>query len=456
MLWLCICFPRLPFDALSLDDNALTVVTFSNGRTRRVLIASEAAQRLKITDGMDFATASTLCADIQGVDRNTQAERKALDRLAAWAYQWSSAVTLQAANPRSSTECSMVWLEIAASFKLFGGRDALLKRVEAELKELRYAYRLGVACSLEGAALLARARRRIVAHTPAALRRQIAPLPIRSLALDDSVLYELHQAGIRTVKAFIGLPRDAIARRFGPKVVDYLDRLLGAAADPRPLFQMPKKYRARCELGAEVIDTEALLFPLKRMLQELQGYLRAIDGGVQHFLLHLQHRQTATRIAIGLSAPERRADLFFAVVRERLERLTLTEPALEIRLQADHFTAPAVRQTAIFAEAQEHPEEFQHVFDKLTARLGANAIHHYELKADYRPEKAWRVAESTTSRAPIPPPQSTLTHGERIASGWWDGGDIARDYYFLRAANGAGFWVFRDERNEWFVHGVCG
>ncbi len=488
MLWLCIRFPRLPFEALSLNDQELVVVTSLNkGRTRRIIASSKAAQALRIYAGMEFTAASALCAHIKGVERNSEAERKALHRLAAWAYQWSSAVVVRSAELSSLGtnskiwadsevwEDSRIWLEIEASFTLFGGRVALLKRIEEELKQLEYAYQLGIACSLEGAALLARAKKRVVAGTPAALRRHIAPLSIRLLALESPILCELQQAGIRTIDTLIELPKDAVARRFGPKTNAYLDRMLGLAPDPPSLFRMPKKYHACCELGTEVAHTEALLFPLRRILQEFQGYLRAIDGGVQHFLLCLCHRDGITRIAMGLSAPERRADSFFPIVRERLERLALSAPVLEIRLLADHFTAPAIRQAGIFSDAQESVEQFQHVLDKLTARLGEEAIHRYELKADYRPENSWTSSEiasstaasvkATTSPRPlwllteprrISKPTAALVYSERIASGWWDDHDIARDYYFLRKANGTGLWVYRDERNEWFVHGICG
>jgi len=471
-LWLCISFPRLPFDALSLNDGELSVVTLEQKRSRYILLASKAAEAVEFTTGMDYATASTLCANLKNIARNPRAERQALDRLAAWAYQWSSCVTLHSADPHSLTEHSVIWLEIAASFTLFGGRETLLKRIESALKELHYDYRLGVACSLEGAALLARAGKRIIADTRESLLRQIGPLPISVLALDAAVIFELQRAGMRRIQTFIDLPKDAIARRFGPKINGYRDKLLGAAPDPRPAFRLPKKYRARCELAAEVTDTEALLFPLRRMLTELQGYLRAIDSGLQQFTLHLQHRQGATRIAIGFSAAERRAEPFFAIVRERFERLALPEAVIEIGLQADRFTQPAVRQTGIFAET-EHAEQFQHVFDKLSARLGADAIRYCTPVADHRPEKAWSVGESaapsTTSALsaprplwllaeprPISAPTKLLGAVERIAGGWWDGGDTERDYYFLRAANGAGYWIYRDCNNEWFLHGLCG
>jgi protein ImuB len=44
---------------------------------------------------------------------------------------------------------------------------------------------------------------------------------------------------------------------------------------------------------------------------------------------------------------------------------------------------------------------------------------------------------------------------ERIESGWWDGADVARDYYVARTRDGDQWWIFRecDASRRWFVHG---
>lgn len=50
-----------------------------------------------------------------------------------------------------------------------------------------------------------------------------------------------------------------------------------------------------------------------------------------------------------------------------------------------------------------------------------------------------------------------LEHGpQRIESGWWDGGDVARDYYVALSARGTRYWIFRERRapGRWFVHGL--
>jgi protein ImuB len=44
---------------------------------------------------------------------------------------------------------------------------------------------------------------------------------------------------------------------------------------------------------------------------------------------------------------------------------------------------------------------------------------------------------------------------ERIESGWWDGKDVARDYYVARQARGARWWVFQQRGTQcWYLHGV--
>jgi protein ImuB len=48
-----------------------------------------------------------------------------------------------------------------------------------------------------------------------------------------------------------------------------------------------------------------------------------------------------------------------------------------------------------------------------------------------------------------------LRNPERIESGWWDGNDVARDYYLAETPRGERLWVFRDLRSRgWYLHGV--
>jgi len=137
--------------------------------------------------------------------------------------------------------------------------------------------------------------------------------------------------------------------------------------------------------------------------------------------------------------------------------------------------------------------------ERLRARLGAAAVHGVCLVPEHRPESASKVAEPLTSgerpgrgrrpsrdrdsRTPaqesgtprplwlLSEPQAlaeqrgwpcyegrlVLEQGpERIESGWWDGADVARDYYIARSVTGLRLWIYRERRagRHWFVHGV--
>ena len=41
-----------------------------------------------------------------------------------------------------------------------------------------------------------------------------------------------------------------------------------------------------------------------------------------------------------------------------------------------------------------------------------------------------------------------LAGPERIESGWWDGGDVRRDYYLIETRDGRRGWAFRTVATE--------
>ena len=67
----------------------------------------------------------------------------------------------------------------------------------------------------------------------------------------------------------------------------------------------------------------------------------------------------------------------------------------------------------------------------------------------------WLVAEPRPLGTDPAATQLQLLSGpERIETGWWDGGDIGRDYFVGRGTQGEELWLYRDRGGQWFVHGV--
>jgi len=435
-LWLCIRLPRLAQEALA--------------------------------GGAQQATDAAASIASRGVDA-AAIEHVAMERLAAWAYQWSSLVSYHLPDG------PLLWLELAASRSLFGGHAALLANIEAELSQLGYSHACALAPSPAAAALLTQAGQQRCVSTPVELRSRLESLPLALLALPDEVLAALHSAGLRRIGQLLELPAAAIARRFGPAASLYLQRLCGTASDPRPAWRMPATYSACFEFDAEVHDTTALLFPLRRLLLEFQGYLRGRDCAVLRFTLAFEHyRQPASGVTIGMSAPARDAAQFLLLARERLQSLVLPAAVSGLRLQALEFTAASVLQADFFGGDAQQLQQLQLLLDRLQARLGDGQVRSLALAADHRPERGWRFAppqQQSTARpdmqAAVRPctllpqprrieaPALLLSGPERIESGWWDGGDVTRDYYVARAADGARLWVFQDlAAGGWYLQGL--
>jgi protein ImuB len=430
-LWLCIRLPRLAQEALAVAE-----------------------QR--------SANAEDCTAGRAGI------ERAAMERLAAWAYQWTSLVSYRLPDG------PLLWLELGASRTLFGGHAALLAKLEAGLAQLGYSHACALAPSPTGAALLTQVGQQRCVSTRAQLRARLEMLPLSLLALPQTVLAALHSAGLRHIGQLLALPAAAIARRFGPETSLYLRRLCGTASDPRPAWRMPASYHARFEFGSEVRDSTALLFPLRRLLLEFQGYLRGRDCAVLRFTLEFEHyRHPASRVTIGMSAPARDAAQLLLLARERLQTLVLPAPVSALRLQALEFTAAAVVQADFFGSDAQQLQQLQLLLDRLQARLGDAQVRGLRQQADHRPERAWRLVrpEQATAAAGaqaaarpctllesprrIEPPALLLSGPERIESGWWDGADASRDYYVARAEDGARLWVFQDlAEDAWYLQGL--
>ena len=117
MLWLCIALPQLPLEALRSDDtDAPLVVTACEGSARWVVCGNPAAQNINLKPDMNYTVALALCPAVQKLERSTAAETASLERLGAWAYQFSSTVILGDVPPDfRQARGGALWLEIGGS-----------------------------------------------------------------------------------------------------------------------------------------------------------------------------------------------------------------------------------------------------------------------------------------------------------------------------------------------------
>ena len=439
-LWLAVRFPQLPLD---LHVRGL------NGTDRQ-----RHAGRLRLPVPARGETA---------VHHDTAA---ALQRLAAWCYQYSSQVCVPG-------DRNGLFLEAGASERLFGRTQELGERLAGELDELGYLARTGSAPTPEAAWLAA--GEGLYINDPGRIRRQLGALPLTRLHLDTAQQAALERMGFRQLRDLLRLPRKALTRRFGPALPDYLDRMLGVRPDPRAMYHPPEHFSSNLELPAEVHGCQGLLFPLKRLLEELCGVLRGGDNAVQSVHVVLGHEDHEdSRIALGLQSPTQDAGRLMRVLRERMERLQMPQAVRAISLEAPTLLKFNAGQHSLFRDTpEEQRQDIEQLAERLQARLGKQSVTGLTGVEDHRPEYSWRrrpldehprcMALPHRPAWLLPDPvgcrienYEILAGPERIESGWWDGRDCRRDYFIVRDRRGGTLWAFREykPRPGWYLHGL--
>ena len=478
-LWLCISTPTLLLDDLAdgAEQQPPRALVARHGPRRWVHSANAEARREGVRTGQAVSTALARVPALQLIAHDPEREADSLERLALWAWQFSSQLSI--APPTA------LLLEIGASLTLLGPLQQVLDTLHAELDTLGYRHRCGVAPTPLAARLMARQ-----GLAPALDTRQLDAalhtLPVQQLDLDTSTLRALQQCGIRRTGALFALPRDALARRFGQNCCDYLDRLRGHAPDPRPGFSPPEHFDQTLELLHEIDNTDALTFPLKRLTETLGAQLVSRDSGASTLRLSLGHPRTPdSELSVRLLEASGDARHLLQVTRAHLERLQLPEPVRSLRLRCSGFESVARGGDDLFQHPGRATGERRNTIEHLQARLGEAAVYQLDVVDDHRPECAWRAhlhnpARESPHRAgwplrplwlvdpPEPMPRGlTLESGpERLESGWWGGQcndgraapDMRRDYYIARDDAGLRYWVFqrRDTTSQWYLHGRFG
>ena len=348
------------------------------------------------------------------------------------------------------------------SLRYFGGLDGFLEQLRGGLAELGFAASLAVASTSRAALWLARGT-----------GTRLEELPLEATRFAPEILELLNAVGVRTLGEALHLPREGLARRCGQAMLDELDRALGRAPETHAFFVPPQRFAAKLELPAEALHAEALLFPARRLLLQLEGLLAARQAGIRGFTLRLVHRKNGfTVVNVGLASPARDAGRLTELLRERLGALALAQPVEALALEAGDFTPLAARTAGMFGDAAVEEEDWARLVERLRSRLGREAVCGLATQPDHRPEHAWRRVEPgewdpREFRQPGARPLwlverprrlgeahfALLAGPERIECGWWDGDEAKRDYFIAELEKGSLGWIYR-EAGEWYLHGL--
>jgi len=407
-----------------------------------------------------------------------------------WALQFT---------PRVAQLGQAVLLEVSASERLFGGRDALLGHLLQAVQSV-----LPVQSAHAPTALLALAYLQVDTHNGYLTPDQ---LPLATLAEARAHLPTLERIGCRHWGDLRALPRGGVVRRFGAALLDALDRAYGLKPEVYPWLELPEVFDIPLELSAQVEAAPALLFAARRLLSQLQVWLQARQRGILALELGWQmdaRRNTATHgsLVVRTAEPTRDMGHLQRLLGEHLERTTLPAPALYLRMRSIETAPLSGASASLLPDELRQGDSLHHLLERLSARLGPEQVLRAVPRADHRPEcmQRWEPAaadrpdatpasgsrpagtaarkrKSQEAADTAPPcaglyptwllatplrlavhqdrpiyqgPLTLLVGPQRLEAGWWGTGAPApaavtlRDYFLARSEQAGVLWIYRE------------
>ncbi len=406
--------------------------------------------------------------------------------------------------------------DITGCQRLFGGEERLARQAASEIQRQGFTVRAAIGDTVGAAYAVATAGAELLIIVPSGqTRAYLEPLPISALRIGPAVCERLEALGIRRVRDLLTLPRAALPARFGQQLVLRLQQALGEVFEGLTPYQPEETLTSRWLFETPVSDWSIVCSVAQHLLVELFKQLMQRELALVRLdcILH-QEGAGPQVVSIGLARASRQPGHVAALLAQKLEQVGnggRPRPALPgprplitgLTLAARRTEPWHAPQGELFQPSRPADgEALGELVDRLTSRLGYEAVLRPRLVDDHQPEMAFRylsIAQTGCEPEPIvspvgpPRPVRLLAHPvpirvvalapdgpptwfayrgreypvasaagpERLETAWWRGPDIRRDYFRVTADSGEMFWLLRtcDDSDsstvpQWYLHGI--
>ncbi|WP_424974942.1 Y-family DNA polymerase [Dinoroseobacter sp. S124A] len=518
-----------------------TVATHGAAQVLASLSAGASGEGLQV--GQALRDAQAICPGLVTRAADPVGEAGFLDALRRWAGKVSPWVAAQ--------EDDTLVIDLSGCAHLFGGEAGVVALLDQDCADMGLSLRIGLADTVGAAWALAhyagaragstrsgdaidqearatRSRARKRRHwtrggdappagralstipveriaPPGQTRQALAPLPVAALRLPADTLDGLSRVGLRRIDDLAGLPRAALARRFGLEVGRRLDQALGREPEPVSPVAPDLVCAVRLTLPEPIGLREDLEAGIDRLLPPLGARLAKAGRGARRIRLELLRcDHTRQSFDLGLARPSAdparlrpllfrkldEADAGFGIDVIRLEAVQ-TEPVHAVQ-HSGHVEAARGAQSAQDSTALDD------LIGTLGARIGLEAITRWHPADSHIPEKTASIQAAAWSaphagdwpqmHAPRPltlfrpepvqapdqaiPPTRFRWRGqdfkldnacgpERLAPEWWlddpNWRSGVRDYWRVETSVGQRLWLYYAHgaglSSGWFCQG---
>jgi protein ImuB len=463
-----------------------------------VAAASPEARALGIAAGMAVSHARAMVPELDVADHDPDADAAVLARLALLAARrWTPRACMSGPDG--------LFLDLSGVAHLFGGEEAMCRRLLAFCARAGFTARIAVAGTLGAAHALARYDAQpLTLCPPGGEAEAMAPLPLASLRLDEAALAAARRVGIEAVGELLAMPRGPLGRRFGKDLLTRLDQALGRAAEAIEPVVPEEAPEAVLRLFEPLTTAEAIEEALATLLADLMARLEKAGLAARALTLLCERVDgRVERIAIGTSRATRDAKHLHRLLAMRIETIDPGFGIETLRLVAGRCEPLRAQPIEGLLTGEPPAPDLAPLVDRLAGRLGARRLYRWSAVESDVPERSVaRVAplapvtewpayprpvcllsppervENVVALLPDQPPRRFTWRGrayrvaradgpERIHGEWWrraGEADAVRDYFQVEAEDGARFWLYRRGDGldpatgdlSWYLHGVFG
>lgn len=469
---------------------------------RLVICAHDiAAYGFGIRKGQTLADAQSLHPPLLTREHDSALSIESFAALADWHGALSPIVAIET----SAGPFGDMVIDITGASHLFGGERAMLDHSLARLAGLSIKARAAIAPTVGAAWALARfSPGAIVA--PGRCGEALARLPLYALRLDAETVAGLEAVGLKRVGQLYGRNRGALAARFGREALLRLDKALGDVEERLVPRLPPLERQAERRFAEPLSQLEDIVGVTRGLAGALCACLEKAGEGAQGFhlfLFRVDHKvmTLCVNAARATRDPAHIGRLFANRIETIREDFDAGFGIEAMRLGAGSLSPLGSFQHSAL-ERVDGLADLESLCDRLTSRLGPQAVLRAVEENAFIPERAVRLAPAIAAPPALPdlkpvgserplrllprperieviaevpegPPVSMVWRKksyrfpraagpERIGVEWWRPGEgrLTRDYYKAEDGEGHRFWLFREglysqtDAPRWFMHGI--
>lgn len=364
----------------TLSQSTAYVLYTESGNRAQIVTASAEATRHGVRSGMPLAEAQALIESAEFLPHDAEADTTELQSLAGLCDRYSPLVGIELSNDE---HCLM--LDISGCAHLFGGESGLARRLVIDLAEHGYSAHIAVANTIGAAWAIAR-----YGHGTGSDRR-LRSLPVEALRIPDKLASRLREFDLRTIGQLTALPKESLPSRFGPILTERLDQMFGRSDELLDLVPRSKPVSAEWTTDEPIRHRLAIRHVCTDLLTEILDTLKSRGEGLLRLTLSFSgDAGEPTLLEIGLAKPTDSLPHVLTLLQLKLESNAIPEWLHTIRAEASVTATQQTRQQGLFAhqEPESDNENVRRLIDRLSTRLGRDAVVRPQLLPEAVPEQA--------------------------------------------------------------------